>query len=261
MTPPPSLHDLINTVRQDAPTENALDQLVTAAETVAQLEDTSDALLGHFVDRCRREGRSWSEISGALGVTKQAAHKRFATAMADQIIASVPSPTLERFTDRARRVLAAASRMALADGEQKASSAYLLLGLFTEPDGLAAKALYQMGVSRKAIDAAVQAAATEAGKAAAEGTAEATEIDGGSEPAAEAPQMFTADGRRALRDALAVALELGHNYIGTEHLLLGFYRDPGSPAALILAAVGAPESEVTAHVTEMLHGFRQPPTA
>jgi ATP-dependent Clp protease ATP-binding subunit ClpA len=256
MTPPPSLQDLINTVHQDAPTANALDQLVTAAATVAQLEDTSDALLGHFVDRCRRDGRSWSEISGALGVTKQAAHKRFAAAVADQIIASIPSPTFERFTDRARKVLAAAVQKAHAGGQQQTSSVHLLLGLFTEPDGLGARALQEMNVSAETIESAVRA-----GTAAPKATSEATEAGGGTEPGGQAPKKFTADGRRALRDALAVALELGHNYIGTEHLLLGLYRDPGSPAAVILAAAGTSESEATAHVTEMLRGFRQPPTA
>ena len=83
MTPPPNLQDLIEVVQRDTGTGNALDQLATATVTVAQIEDTSDALLGYFVDRCRREGRSWSEISSALGVTKQAVHKRFATSVAD----------------------------------------------------------------------------------------------------------------------------------------------------------------------------------
>jgi ATP-dependent Clp protease ATP-binding subunit ClpA len=256
MTPPPTLQDLINTVHQDTPTADALDQLVTAAATVAQLEDTGDALLGHFVDRCRREGRSWSEISGALGVTKQAVHKRFAASIADKIIASNPSPTLERFTDRARRVLAAAIRMAHADGQQQAGSVHLLLSLFTEPDGVAAKALQEMDIS----EAAVRAAATQDGNAT-PSTAGATDADGDTGPGAEAPRRFTADGRRVLRNALAVALEHGHNYIGTEHLLLGLYRDPGSPAAAILAPAGATENEATAHVTELLRGFRQPPTA
>ncbi len=257
MTPPPTLQDLINTVQQDAASGEAIDQLVTAAATVAQLEDTNDALLGHFVDRCRREGRSWSEISGALGVTKQAVHKRFAASIADKIIASVPSPTFERFTDRARRVLAVAIQMAQADGQQPASSVHLLLGLYSEPEGVAARALEEIGVS----EAAVAVAATRARQATPEGTAEATEADGETELGAEAPKKFTADGSRALRNALAVALELSHNYIGTEHLLLGMYRDPGSPAAVTLAAVGATESEATAHVTELLRGFRNPPTA
>jgi ATP-dependent Clp protease ATP-binding subunit ClpA len=259
MTPPPTLQDLINTVHQDAPTSDALDQLVAAAATVAQLEDTSDALLGHFVDRCRREGRSWSEISGALGVTKQAVHKRFAASMADKIIASIPAPTLERFTDRARRVLAEAIRIATDGGQQQASSAHLLLGLYSQPEGVAARALHEMDVSRETVETAVRAAATQAGQATPTDPAAAANRDNDDDPRAQAPKRFTADGRLALRNALAVALEFAHNYIGTEHLLLGLYRDPGSPAAVILTAAGATESEATAHVTELLRGFRPPP--
>jgi ATP-dependent Clp protease ATP-binding subunit ClpA len=237
MTPPPSLQDLIDTVRQDAPTDGALDQLVTAAAAVAQLEDTSDALLGHFVDRCRREGRSWSEISAALGVSKQAVHKRFAASIADQIIAAIPAPTHERFTPRAHRALAAASRIARADGPAPTSSTHILLGLFAEPEGIAARVLRAMDVSQQAV-----ASAIEAGPAARQ-----------DEPA---DAQYTADGKLALRDALTVAIELGHNYIGTEHLLLGLYRNADSPAAAILGTTGATEAEVRTRVLELLRGYQ-----
>ena len=69
MTPPPSLQELIQTVQQDSPSTSPLDLLITASSTVSQLEDLNDALLEHFVSACRREGKSWSEISAALGVT------------------------------------------------------------------------------------------------------------------------------------------------------------------------------------------------
>src|ERR1700728_1583765 len=128
--PPPTLQELIDIVRQDTGSAESLDLLVTAAAAVAQLEETGDALLGHFVDQCRRSGHSWSEISQALGVTKQAVHKRFALA-ADRLIAETPNPTLERFTMRARNVLAAAIRAA-APG--LVGSEHLLAGLFAEPD-------------------------------------------------------------------------------------------------------------------------------
>jgi hypothetical protein len=241
MTPPPSLQDLINTVRQDTRTDSALAQLVIAATTVSQLEDTSDALLGHFVDRCRREGRSWSEISTALGVTKQAVHKRFAAGLADQIIAATPSPTFERFTLRARNVLAAASRAARSAGQDQVSGVHILLGLFAEPDGIAAKVLQIMGVEQDAVVSAVRA--TPAAKA------------------LEPDRQFTADAHEALRDALAIALELGHNYIGTEHLLLGIYRNGESRAAAILLALGASEAEARTHIMDLLPGFQPPPAS
>jgi ATP-dependent Clp protease ATP-binding subunit ClpA len=253
MTPPPDLRDLINTVRQDTGSENAIAQLITAAATVAQLEDTSDALLGHFVDRCRREGRSWSEISAALGVTKQAVHKRFSAAVADQIIAAVPAPTFERFTPRARSVLKAAAEAAHAAGHPRVSSGYLLLGLFAEPDGVAARALEATGVSQEHIRAALQTTAGPDAHAAASrpGLAGSPEDAG----------RYTPDAKRVLRDALAVALELAHNYIGTEHLLLGLYGDPASPAARILASAGASEDDIRAQVTRLLAGLRPPPAS
>ena len=77
MTPAPSLHDLIETVRRDAESDDVLDQLATARAIVTDLSETGDAVLGHFVDRARGSGRSWTEISNVLGVTKQAVHKRF----------------------------------------------------------------------------------------------------------------------------------------------------------------------------------------
>jgi len=92
MTPGPSLAELIASIRADAPGADSLTQLTEAVTTVTALEEVADATLAHFVDQCRREGRSWSEISKALGVTKQAAHKRFSF-----------TPRLERFTPRARR--------------------------------------------------------------------------------------------------------------------------------------------------------------
>jgi ATP-dependent Clp protease ATP-binding subunit ClpA len=255
MTPPPNLQDLINSVRQDTGSDNPLDQLATAATAVAELEDTSDALLGYFVDRCRREGRSWSEISAALGVTKQAVHKRFAATVGDRIIASIPASggTMERFTARARVVISSAALAARDAGRRRAGAVHILLGLFAEPEGIAAKALREVGVTRDAVRTAVQAQPP-ASEPDAPGEQE-TDADEGTD--APGPR-FTADGRLALRDAVAVALELGHNYIGTEHLLLGLYRNADSPAVRILVAAGASEAAVRAHVMELLRGYQPP---
>jgi ATP-dependent Clp protease ATP-binding subunit ClpA len=254
MTPPPSLQDLIDTVRHDTSGDSALDQLATAATTVAQIEDTSDALLGHFVDRCRREGRSWSEISAALGVTKQAVHKRFAASMADQIIASVPAPTMERFTARARVVIASAALAARDAGRARAGSVHILIGLFAEPEGIAAKVLQALGVTRDSV----RTAALSSPAADEPGAATDPAVPAAAGEAAPPTPRFTADGRLVLRDALAVALELGHNYIGTEHLLLGLYRNADSPAAAILTAAGATEADVRAGVLEQLRGYTPP---
>src|ERR1017187_10640505 len=127
MTPAPNLQELIDVVRADAPAGDALDQLAQASRTVAGLEEVGDALLGYFVDQCRRSGRSWSEISASLGVSKQAAHKRF----------SVSAPTFERFTERARAVLSGAADQARSLGSGSIGPEHLLLALFEAADGLA----------------------------------------------------------------------------------------------------------------------------
>jgi ATP-dependent Clp protease ATP-binding subunit ClpA len=284
VTPPPTLQELIDTVRRDAGTEDPISQLAVASATASDLEQTTDALLGHYVDRCRGAGRSWSEISAALGVTKQAVHKRFAGPLAERLAAMTGRPTFERFTQRARNVLVAADAAADARGHGAIGTAHLLFGLYAEPDGVAAKALLGMQVSREQVEAALQAAwARAAGSpAAADGPAGATDgTDGGEQDqpatpgapdAADAPEAPEAPGakvpdpttgrrpmspgaRTALVHALAVALELGHNYIGTEHILLGLYRTPDSLAAHVLAEVGAERAEAEARVTELLRGY------
>src|SRR5215469_2139593 len=153
MTPPPTLQELIDTVRRDAGTENPIDQLAIAAVTASDLEQTTDALLGHFVDRCRRAGSSWSEISAALGVTKQAVHKRFAGPLAERLTSMTSAPTFERFTPRARNVLAAAAGAAGANDHAVIGTGHLLLGLYTEPEGIAAKVLAGMQAGRKQVEA------------------------------------------------------------------------------------------------------------
>src|SRR5271166_6263109 len=162
MTPPPTLQELIDMVRSDAASQQPLDQLVAAATAVAQLEATSDALLGHFVDRCRRDGQSWSQISAALGVSKQAVHKRFASAIAAHMVATTTTWTFERFTDRARRVVAAAEQAALEFGANTVGTEHLLLGLFAEPEGIAGRVLAAMHVSEEFVLAAISPSASSA---------------------------------------------------------------------------------------------------
>jgi ATP-dependent Clp protease ATP-binding subunit ClpA len=246
MAPPPTLQELIEIVRRDASSDQPLDQLVAASAAAAELQETTDALLGHFVDRCRRDGRSWTEISAALGVTKQAVHKRFASAMAAHLVAATPTPTFERFTNRARHVVAQSRQTATDLGAAEVGSEHVLLALYVEPGGLAARALTAMDVSEETVRTAVRALAGSTGPATA-----------AESPAAE--PAYSDDAKLALRDALAVALEFGHNYIGTEHMLLGLYRNEDSAAARILIESGALEATAQAHVVDMLRGFGDAP--
>ena len=266
MTPPPTLQDLIETVRQDASSDQPLDQLVAAAAAAAQLEETTDALLGHFVDRCRHDGRSWSEISAALGVTKQAVHKRFASAVAAHLVAASPTPTFERFTDRARHVVAASREAAVEFGHQSVTTAHILLGLYAEPAGLAGRALAAMNISQDQAVAAVRAVAghgseasrpDEASKPDEQARAKCSEPGKPASVGAASGPKFSDEAKRALRDALTVALEFGHNYIGTEHILLGLYRNGESLAARTLVEAGALEATARTHITQMLRDLQQ----
>jgi len=245
MTPPPSLQYLIDTVRQDSPSDDPLDLLATASSAASQLEATSDALVGHFVDRCRRSGRSWSQISAALGVSKQAVHKRFSGPIADRLMESQQQPTFERFTARARGVIVATDAAARAQGRTEVNAEHLLLGLYAEPEGLAAKALSAMDIGRVRVEEAV-----------------GTRLPDSVTPPAAADRLsYSAPAVAVLRDAVVEAIELGHNYIGTEHILLGLLRDPDAPGARLLAELGATPAETKVRLTELLRGFGPPPAA
>ena len=228
MAPGPTAAELIATVRSDAANGDALDELSTAAATVAKLEEVADATLEFFVDQCRRDGRTWSEISGALGVTKQAAHKRFIA----------PSPATDLFTQRAQSALRAAGKEAHALGHNYVGTEHLLLGLFEAAGGVAAQVLTEAGVSWAQV------------------------VDEISTRVPKAPQLartvsppYTPRATRARDRALAEAHLLGHNYIGTEHLLLALFDDGESLAAQVLGALGVHRYEVRASIIKKLSGY------
>ena len=224
MTPAPTLQQLIETVERDAPSADLLDLLATASSTVAQLEEVGDSVLGHFVDRCRRHGHSWTEISTALGVSKQAAHKRF----------SFPVPTLERFTPRARTAVDAATTAARSLGHNFVGTEHLLLGLFAEPEGLAGQALAEAGLERATVEAKVLDA-----------------VPRGNEPLLDNP-LYVPQASLALQGALGEALRLGHNYIGTEHILLGLVRDRDTRAASILSELAVSSEWIRTRLVDMV---------
>jgi len=222
--PAPGLQELIESVERDTAGRDPLDLLATASSTVTALEEVGDAVLGHFVDRCRRQGHSWSEISAALGVTKQAAHKRF----------SFPAPTLERFTERARRSIDAAASAARSLGHSYVGTEHLLLGLFAEPEGLAARALAETGVDRAAVEAKVLEV-----------------IPRRAEPLMDNPP-YIPQASLALQGALVEALRLGHNYIGTEHVLLALLRGRDTLAGRILGELGVGREAIEARLLAMI---------
>jgi ATP-dependent Clp protease ATP-binding subunit ClpA len=212
---PVSLDSLIAFVKVLQPDGGPLKNLADAMTVSARLDEQSDALIGHFVDQARRSGASWSQIGVSMGVTKQAAQQRF--------VSRWESAEFSRFTARARNVLAAARHIAEVGGAEQVDAGHLAAGLLSEPDGVGAKIIHAAGLTDEQVTAAL-------GVPAAAGPGDA-------DPAALRQLRFTDAGRSALRFTLKAALSLGHNYIGTEHLLLGVLGADGD-AAKALAGLG-----------------------
>ena len=226
MTPPPNLQELIDSVVADAGADaGGLDLLSTAARTASQLEEAADAVLGHFVDRCRQQGRTWNEISAALGVSKQAAHKRFSFSPAG----------FERWTPRAKAVVEAAPVEAQSLGHNYIGTEHLLAALFRDPHSVAAAILSDAGVDRTRMLAAIM-----------------SHLPAFAGIPAEAPQTMTPRATQALADCLPQALGLGHNYIGTEHILLGILANPESLGAAVLGELGFTAEGVKAEIERRL---------
>src|ERR1700754_2905836 len=153
ITPPVRLDDLINAIKtvHDEP----LDQLTDAVIAGDALGEIADHLIGHFVDQARRSGASWTEIGNCMGVTKQAAQKRFVPKAPDAASALDPNAGFGRFTPRARNVVVEAQNKAHNAGNAEIQPAHLLLGLFTDPNGLAAKLLEGQGIDADKVANAI----------------------------------------------------------------------------------------------------------
>jgi hypothetical protein len=224
MTPTPNLQDLVQSVRDEVADDDPLGQLTKAAEYSTNLSTLGDRLLDHFVSQCRQAGMSWAELSGALGVSKQAAHKRF----------NAWVPNFNRFTDKAQKVGQGAVDTARKLGHDTVGTEHILLALYEPDDSLAALTLRELEVPRAAV--LEQLLRRRPGKP--------------EQPTGAIP--FTAHAKEALRGALDEALDLNHNYVGTEHLLLGIYRDPAYGAAKILDELGQTRERVRSTLLEGL---------
>jgi ATP-dependent Clp protease ATP-binding subunit ClpA len=193
---PVRLDELISAIKRVHP--DVLDQLADAVLAAEHLGEVADHLIGHFVDQARRSGASWTDIGKSMGVTKQAAQKRFvpraeATTLDDE-------QGFGRFTPRARSAVVAAQNAAHEAGNGEITPDHLLLGVLSDPAGLATLLLQRQQVDVEAVRAAITLPPS----------------------AGEPPELipFSGPARKALELTFREALRLGHNYIGTEHLLL-----------------------------------------
>ena len=235
---PLSLDTLITFVKAQHPEASPLDNLSDAVRVSAELSDQADSLIGYFVDQARRSGASWSQIGASMGVSKQAAQQRFVPRGPVKMDTGLGD--FSRFTQRARDVLAAAEDLARAAGVAGIGSAHLAAALMTQPDGLAARAITDLGVTGAGLRAAL--CLPEAGPAAE-----------GDHPAERVPLGPSAVA--TLKGALRQALHMGHNYIGTEHLLLGL-ADGDDATAATLAGLGVTKAAVQEQIRAAFAAIR-----
>jgi hypothetical protein len=144
MTGTVRLDDLIDAITKTH--AEPLEQLSGAVLAADYLGDVADHLIGHFVDQARRSGASWTEIGQSMGVTKQAVRKRFTPKDPGQPDEAAGREGFSRYTQPARNVVVAAQNEARAAGHDQIGPAHLILGLLSEPDGLAVRAMRAQGV-------------------------------------------------------------------------------------------------------------------
>jgi ATP-dependent Clp protease ATP-binding subunit ClpC len=144
----------------------------------------------------------------------------------------------ERFTDRARRVVVLAQEEARMLNHNYIGTEHILLGLIHEGEGVAAKALESLGISLEAVRQQVE------------------EIIGQGQQAPSGHIPFTPRAKKVLELSLREALQLGHNYIGTEHILLGLIREDEGVAAQVLVKLGGDLNRVRQQVIQLLHGYQ-----
>jgi len=144
----------------------------------------------------------------------------------------------ERFTDRARRVVVLAQEEARMLNHNYIGTEHILLGLIHEGEGVAAKGLEALGISLEAVRSQVE------------------EIIGQGQQAPSGHIPFTPRAKKVLELSLREALQLGHNYIGTEHILLGLIREGEGVAAQVLVKLGADLNRVRQQVIQLLSGYQ-----
>ncbi|MFH8758229.1 Clp protease N-terminal domain-containing protein [Streptomyces atroolivaceus] len=237
--PPIRLDDLIDAIKKTH--TDALEQLTGAVVAADHLGEIADHLIGHFVDQARRSGASWTDIGRSMGVTRQAAQKRFVPKKPGEASGLDPSQGFGRFDEQARNVVMAAHNEAHAARNDEVGVGHLLLGVLAEPESPGAQVLAGQGVPPEAVrEAAVLAL-----------------------PAAadQVPELipYDAEARKVLELTFREALRLGHDFIGTGHVVLALLEFEGG--AGVLAGLGIDKDAASSAVAAAVAGETVAPAA
>ena len=221
LNPPVRLDDLISAINHGR--DDALERLSDAVLLADRLGELADHLIGHFVDQARLSGASWTDIGRSMGVTKQAAQKRF-------VPKSDPDPShgFARYSTAARSAVVASMSEAKQSGHREIHPEHLALGVLDVPEGLGALALAAQGVdpglARRVLTGSLPA------------------------PAGPEPVLLPFDprSRKALDLTFRQALRLGADGVGTGHMLLALLEE--EPDGGVLAGLGVTKAAVEAYL-------------
>lgn len=170
------------------------------------------------MDQARKAGATWTDIGQSMGVSKQAAQKRFVPKPGTRRL--LDEDPFGRFTPRARHVIIASQEEARAASHDYIGTEHLVLGLLSEPEALAGRALAEQGITPEQIRAAM------------------TVVLGPARECVPEYIPYTPHAKKVLELTVREALRLGHNHIGTEHLLLGVLAEEEGVGAKILVGLG-----------------------
>jgi hypothetical protein len=210
IVPPVRLDELIHAITTNRP-DNPLDRVSDAVVLADHLGELADHLIGHFVDQARRSGASWTDIGRSMGVTKQAAQKRFVPKGQEQ--------GFERFTGPARYAVLASMNIAKRGGHPEIHIEHLLLGVLDTPDALGTRAIAAQGVDPEAVRDAATAALPV--------------------PAGPSPDLvpYDARARKVLELTFREMTRTGQPHVGTGHLLLALIEEE-EPEGGVLERLG-----------------------
>jgi hypothetical protein len=229
MEHPLELEPLIEMIKTQRPDGDPLDHLAGAVVVSDDLADLADELIGYFVDLARESGASWAEVGARLGVSKQAAQKRYVES---------PRPRKKRrglfarFTTEARQLTVRAQEIAHHRGDDHIGTEHLLLALIADEKGTPVMAMRAGGTEPQLVRQAVESAL------------------GPTRSPSKGHIPFAPDAKKALELALRESIRLDDRHIGADHILLGMMRDEGSTASAILDRLGLNRRSVEAWIVE-----------
>jgi Clp amino terminal domain, pathogenicity island component len=216
---PVRLQDLIDLVETRQPNGDPLTYVSEAVIVSGEIEAMADDLVDYFVNVAREAGASWAEIGACLGVSKQAAQKKF---VSGRERGRAKRGLFMRFAVEARSIVISAQVHARENDDDHIGTEHLILGILDQGESVAAHALDGLGV---------------------DGDRVREQMKPGS-GAAKGHIPFTGDAKKVLELSLREALASGSRHIQTEHVLLAIVRDPKSSGARLLGRLGVTRDDV-----------------